>query len=108
MTAKEIREFRIKTLKTNWARFIARDYRSGGPLIEVKKILGVKSTYLKDIEDISDEDLETVWEHTTSYSKTRDEILAMIDERANKASKEGHSLKAAELYRLARTIEDAT
>jgi hypothetical protein len=97
MTPEDIRKMRVKNLK----QYV-------DPLHFVKTILGEKVTYLKDVEDLTDDDLSLVWEQKCTYGIERQNILNQLDRLIEDAYAKGKNYRGEELGRLARAIERET
>lgn len=71
----------------------------------VKDILGERATYLKNVDDLTDGDVDLVWEAMTAYSRERRKILDCLTKRLGEITSKVHR---EEILRLIRAIDNNT
>jgi hypothetical protein len=82
-----------------------KNFGYGSLLPAVKDILGEKATYLKDVDDLSKEDVDEIWNHMTLYSQERNYILNYLAEKLSSANS---SVQKDGILRLIRAIDNNT
>jgi hypothetical protein len=85
-----------------------RDIRKaypGGPMGEVRKLLGKKSSDVMNLAGLSDTDLRTVAYNLGAYDQEKRRILGDLQIMIDSALNKGESERALNLRTLARVIE---